>query len=262
MKNTLSKKKVTELIEDAKDDGNISQSSKDLIVGNLNDNIIDAADGLAAEDIPTSDVTLVTIAIDGSGSIDGRNLIQTMIDGQNEMIDALLGSKKHDSILMAQWVFNDKSMVLNSYIPLEKCEKLNQGNYCPNGMTDLYGVTFDAISANIAYAQQLIDEGTPVQSIVVVITDGEDTVNRIKTKDAKQLAKDVLKSERFVLAYIGAGDDLDHEEVSKEMGIPTFLKVGATQSEIRRLFKTVSKSIIRQSQQKIDNGSGNSFFDD
>ncbi len=257
----LSQTEVKEFIDGAEKDGNISPDSRDLIMDNLNDNIIEAASGLACDDIVSSEVTLVTVAIDCSGSIAGRDLVDTIIMGQNEMLDALTGSKKKDSILMSQWLFSNQSDVLNSYIPLEKCEKLDKSNYMSDGMTDLYGVTFDAISANIAYAQQLMDEGTPVQSIVVIITDGEDTVERLKTDKIRTLAQDVLKSERFVLAYIGAGDDLDHEVISKEIGFPAFLKVGSTQSEIRRLFKTVSQSVIKQSQGQVDGSSSNSFFD-
>ena len=256
-----SKQEIIEAIEDAQNDGQISASSKDLIVGNLNNNIITAASGLAVDDVESAEITLITACMDMSSSIEGRMLTDIVIQGQNDMVKALMSTKKKDSIMMAQWLFNGICDVLHSYDQVDNCKLLDKSNYQPNGMTDLYGVSFDAISANVVYAQQLRDGGTPTQSIVVVITDGEDTIGRFPASKVNQIAKDILKTEQFVLAYIGVGDDLNHKQISEEMGFPAFLQVGVTQSEIRKLFKMVSQSVIKTSGTQIDGKSNNAFFD-
>jgi uncharacterized protein YegL len=245
-------------LSEAVKEGQISQGSFNLICGDLNQNIISGSNGMLVDDIQSTAVTLITLLIDNSGSIDGSGLTQEIIDGQEMIIEALKGTKKKDDILISAWLFNDNTDVLNSYLPVDDTEKINKG-YRPNGGTKLYDTAFDAMSANVAYAQKLRANGTPVQSIVVILTDGEDTSSTRRANAVKTLAKDLLKTENFVLAYVGVGN-CDHDQISKEMGFPAFLKGNATPSDVRKLLKMVSKSLVKQSATKITDQSNNAFF--
>ena len=254
-----SKGEVSEILDAALEDGNLSADSHSLIYGNITDNIIVGAGGQDIESINSAEVTLISLLIDESSSIDFSGLTQAVIDGVNTIIDALKGTKKKDSIKMSIWAFNGSVRVINGFIGIEDIEKFG-ANYNPSGSTALYDVTFEAMSANLVYAQDLIDNGVSVQSIVAVITDGEDVGSTRSISDVAKVSKDLLKTERFVNAYVGVGDDSTHATVSKQMGFPAFLKGGATESEMRNLMKLLSQSIVKNSQAVIGGSSNNSFF--
>jgi len=253
-----SKGEIGEILDGALQDGNLSADSHSLIYGNITDNIIIGAGGQDIESINSAEVTLISLLIDESSSIEFSGLTKEIIDGVNTMIDALKGTKKKDSIKMSIWAFNSDVRVINGFIGIEDIEKF-VNNYTPSGTTALYDVAFEAMSANLVYAQDLIDNGVSVQSIVAVITDGDDVGSKRSISDVAKVSKDLLKTERFVNAYIGVGSD-NHASVSKDMGFPAFLTGGATASEMRKLMKMLSQSIVKNSQAIIGGSSNNSFF--
>jgi uncharacterized protein YegL len=254
-----SKGEVGEILDGALQDGNLSQDSHSLIYGNITDNIIVGSGGQDIESISSAEVTLISLLIDESSSIDFSGLTKEVIDGVNTIIDSLKGTKKKDSIKMSIWAFNSDVRVINGFIGIEDIEKFGN-DYNPGGATSLYDVSFEAMSANLVYAQDLIDNGVSVQSIVAVITDGEDVGSKRSISDVAKVSKDLLKTERFVNAYVGVGDGSDHENVSKQMGFPAFLKSDATPSEMRKLMKMLSQSIVKNSTTVIGGSSNNSFF--
>ncbi len=87
--------------------------------------VLAGAAGKALEDITASDVTLVTLLIDASGSIADRGLEQAVRDGQNSLIDAFGGAKEKDSVLLALWTFNGDQKVVHCYVPVEDATRLD-----------------------------------------------------------------------------------------------------------------------------------------
>ena len=254
-----SKGEISEILDGALEDGNLSSDSHSLIYGNITDNTIVGSGGQDIESINSAEVTLISLLVDESSSIEYSGLTQSVIDGVNTIIDALKDTKKKDSIKMSIWTFNGEVKVINGFIGIEDIEKFGN-DYRPDGTTSLYDVTFEAMSANLIYAQDLIDNGVSVQSIVAVITDGDDVGSDRSITDVSKVAKDLLKTERFVNAYVGVGDSTDHADISKQMGFPAFMKGNATASEMRGLMKMLSQSIVKNSQSVIGQSSNNSFF--
>ncbi len=250
---------LNNIFNDASTDGTISQASNTLICNNLNDTVLMGCNGLALDEIESTEVTLITALYDISGSISYSKLTSAIINGQNELLNALNGAKKKDDIMMAQWFFNDNTEVLHSYVPIDDVVKLNNKNYVPNGMTSLYDVSLEAMSSNLAYAELLKGSGTPVQSIIVLFTDGQDTTSKSRAADVKKLAKDLLKTEQYVLAYIGVGGD-DHEAIAESMGFPSVIHTSISATDIRKAFQMMSESIINVSQSVINANVQNSFF--
>ncbi len=243
--------------------GVISAATSSLLTGNLGQLVVAGAAGKDAEDITATDVTLITILLDKSSSIGFAKLSRAVRDGYNQLVDAFSGSKESDSILMALWTFNDALKVIHSYVPVADAAKLDGRSYRPAGMTSLYDAWFDACAANVAYAQQLRDGGTPCRSLVVVITDGGDTSSRRAAADCAKISRDLLASEQFVLAFVGVGDDVDFKGVARSMGVPagcTLVQTTATASALRKVFEMVSQSAIRMSQQKVQPGPNAGFF--
>lgn len=254
---------VTGLLAGAVASGVLSAQSSSLITGNLGKVVIAGAAGKALEDIVASDVTLITVLIDSSSSIQARGLEQAVREGQNGLIDAFAGAREKDAILMALWTFADDLDVLHSYLPVADAVRLDARNYRGHGSTRLYDTWCDALAANVAYAQRLRDGGTPCRSVVVVITDGEDVGSKRTASQCAQLSRDLLASEQFVLAFVGVGNDVDFHNVAASMGVPAgcvLVQTAATTSSLRKAFQLVSQSAIRASQGRIAPGAAAGFF--
>jgi uncharacterized protein YegL len=250
---------LNNIFNNASDDGTISKDTRDIVCNNLNDTVIMGCNGMALDDIESTEVTLITALYDKSSSINSPGLKQAVIDGQNEMIKAIEGSKNKDDIMIAQWLFNEGTSVIHSYLPVEEAVKLDNQNYIPQGMTSLYDVLSEAMTANFAYTELLKGSGTPVQNIVLVITDGLDTSSGRIASDVKKISGDLLRTEQYVLAYAGVGGD-DHKAIAESVGFPSVIVTGATANEIRKIFQMASQSIVSLSQTKIDPNNKNSFF--
>ncbi len=242
--------------------GTLTNQSSALL-GNLGPMVIAGANGLDAEDIEATDVTLVTLLIDASSSIASSGLEQGVRDGYNEMLDAFAGSREHDAILVSSWKFDDASHLIHSYVPVKDATRLDAKNYRGTGTTKLYDTWCDALLANVAYAQKLRDSGTPVRSLAVVITDGADVGSKRRVADCKRLTQDLLASEQFVLAFVGVGDPGYFTKIARSMGVPDGsieVQTNATASGLRRVFQMVSRSAIRASQGQIQAGPQAGFF--
>ena len=127
----------------------------------------------------------------------------------------------------------------------------------------LYDAWCDALAANVAYAQQLRDGGTPCRSVVVVITDGEDVGSGRRPVECKQLSQDLLGSEQFILGFVGVGREADFCQVARNMGIPSgciMVQKNSTPSALRQVFQMVSQSAIRASQGLVKPGVNAGFF--
>jgi Mg-chelatase subunit ChlD len=238
-------------------------SSTNVITGNLGGIVVAGAAGMAAEDIQASDVTLITLCIDASSSIGDRKLAKAVCEGQHMLLDAFAGSKERDAVLVALWTFQSEATVVHGYVPVVDATRLDATTYRTGGCTHLYDTFLDACAANVAYAQTLRDAGTPVRSIVVVITDGEDVGSKRPARACKKLAEDLLKSEQFILAFVGVGGDVDFHKVAKSMGFAdgcVLVQKDATPTGLRTAFQMVSQSAIRASQGRIAPGVNAGFF--
>jgi uncharacterized protein YegL len=258
MSNTLKN-----LFQNAQASGVLSAQSSVMLSGQIGAVVVAGAAGLPAENITATDVTLVTVLIDASSSIQASRLEQAVRDGQNALVDAFAGSREKDSIMLALWTFNDKPKVLHSYVPVSDAARLDAKNYRGTGSTALYDTWCDALAANVAYAEKLRDSGTPVRSVVVIITDGEDVGSKRRAADCARLSRDLLASEQFVLAFVGVGDEANFRAVARSMGVPDGsieIQSSTTPSALRAVFQMVSRSAIRVSQGKIRPGANAGFF--
>lgn len=250
---------LNDILGNAVEEGVLSQGTMDLI--DLNDSIAIGSNGTDVNDVLATDVTLVTLVLDNSGSIGFSGLEEAVRTGQNEMLAAFQASKQKDSIRIAQWYINENKP-LHSYVGMDDAVKLDKSNYRAGGGTPLYDRAFEAIVSNVAYAQQLRDTGTPVTNVIVIMSDGLDEGSRkYKAGDCARLIKDVMR-EQFAVVFVGVGTKIDFEGVARDMGIPAgnVLTVDATPSEIRKACQMVSQSTIRASQTTIDPSNNNAFF--
>lgn len=234
-----------DLIQSAQADG-LSAQSVGILVNNLNPVSIAGAAGTSIQDLMGDDVTLYVRVIDRSSSM--SRFRSVVVEAANDQLDALVGSKAPDSILMSSFLFNTTSTLLHSYLALDKALRLDNNSYDPEGSTALYDAVMDAITSAVSYTQQLRDAGIRVRIVVVIVSDGEDNVSNHSAGQVKSVIEDLIRQEIYTVAFVAFGTH--GQTTAAAMGIPTgnVLESTADAHHIRAGFNEVSKSVIRASQ--------------
>lgn len=211
---------------------------------------IQAGLGVHPDDVPASEVVLVTMMPDDSGSIRFGGNAQAIRDGHNLVLDSLAASKQKDGVLVHTRYLNGK--VLYPYCALPGAVRMDSRNYDANGGTPLYDQTVVLLGTVLAKARQFADAGVPARTVTLILSDGADEGSaESSAKDVAALVKDMLRAERHIIAALGVDDgSTDFRGVFREMGIEDrwILTPGSGASEIRRAFAVFSQSVVRASQ--------------
>ncbi|MBS2023098.1 MAG: hypothetical protein JST92_11845 [Deltaproteobacteria bacterium] len=239
---------VQQLLQTAADDGALSpQTFTALSIPDLGAQI-QAGLGVCPDDVPSSEVLLVTMMPDDSGSM--APSAQLVRDGHNGVLDALLASKQRDSILAHTRYLNGR--VLFPYRGLDQALRLDARNYTPDQGTPLYDQTMIVLGTVLAKAQEFQSAGVQVRTVTLLLTDGADLHStRFKARDVAALVNDLRRLENHVVAAMGLYDGgTDFRAVFRDMGIEDrwILTPGATAKEVRQAFAVFSQSAVRLSQ--------------
>ncbi|MDD4937866.1 MAG: hypothetical protein PHX34_02495 [Candidatus Shapirobacteria bacterium] len=241
---------VKDLIQNAHEEGSLSDDSMDLLKNIDLGAQIQAAMGIPAMEAPTSEVILITCLLDDSGSICAAGNEQVVREGYNMILDALMATKQKESIYVHTRYINGK--ILHPYMPLTQAPRLDSSNYQANGGTPLYDETAVMLATVVAKTQEYSTQGISVRAISVIVTDGHDqhSVKFVST-DIKPLVDDMLMSESHIIAAMGIDDRLTNfVRVFGEMGLKKewILTPKNSAHDIRAAFRTVSQSAVRTSQ--------------
>jgi hypothetical protein len=242
--------KVKKLLKDAHDKGALSTKSLNALdivdVGSQ----IQAGLGVTIDDIAASEVVLLTMMPDDSGSIASAGNTDAVRDGHNFVIDALKKSKQSGEVLAHTRYLNGE--VLCAYTALDNAVMMTKANYDPVHGTPLFDQSCVVLGTVIAKAQELAQAGIAVRTVTLIITDGGDYGStRCNPGDVKALVDDMLAQENHIVAAMGISDgSTDFKKVFASMGIPDrwILTPGNSASEIRRAFQVFSQSAVRASQ--------------
>ncbi len=248
---SASSSKVGALLRDAKAEGALSKHSLNIL---SNDDIgeqIAAGLGTPALTVNATEVVLVSSLIDDSSSIRFvAGNTEAVRDGHNLLLGALGGSKASEGIQVACRYLN--GTILYDYRPLAGAVQMSSSNYDPCGGTPLYDQTVVFLGGVLVKTQEFAQQGVPVRSVSVIVTDGRDEGSvKHKAKDCASLAQDLVLQENHVVAFMGIDDGhMDFRAIALEMGVRDewILTPKNTPSEIRKAFALVSKSAVRVSQ--------------
>jgi hypothetical protein len=211
---------------------------------------IQAGLGITIDDVAASEVVLLTMMPDDSGSIASAGNTAAVRDGHNYVVDAMRGSKQAGEVLAHTRYLNGH--VLFPYTALDHAVVMTSSNYDPIHGTPLFDQTAVLLGTVIAKSQQLAQAGIAVRTVTLIITDGGDCGStRCKPADVKSLVTDMLAQENHIVAAMGIDDgSTDFRKVFTSMGIPDrwILTPGNSASEIRRAFAVFSQSAMRVSQ--------------
>ncbi|MFH2143403.1 MAG: hypothetical protein ABIJ97_13340 [Bacteroidota bacterium] len=242
---------VKDLIQSAKDEGLISPESGNILnIPDLGAQIQNAL-GVSVDDVETSEVVLVTIMPDDSGSIAGAGNEQAIINGHNLVIDALKQSKQSNEVLFHTRYLN--GTILNPFCFLDTAKYLDSKNYDPCLGTPLYDSTVFLLATILTKTQDFMESNSvPTRTITLIVTDGEDQHSTYHTIDnVKTIIQDMLKQENHIIAGMGVDNgSTNFKQVFEKMGIldKWILTPGNTESEIRKAFQIFSQSAVQASQ--------------
>ena len=240
---------------------NLSQAAQSILVKNLSAQTIKGAIGPDLNSLNVADeLTLGLFILDESYSL--YDFRQAVIDGYDQNVEALKGSKARDEILLTSWAFNNSSRLLHSYLSLDLIDPLK--DYHPDGNTALYKTILDGLTSLIQYEQELKDQGMRVKIDVGVITDGQDNQSQyyqITAADVKSVVSDIRKKrENATFNLVALGNGVDETALADELGFPDPAQFEKTPAGIRRAWGTLSSSVIRTSQTKIKTGGSSNFL--
>ncbi|AFY40662.1 hypothetical protein Lepto7376_4569 [[Leptolyngbya] sp. PCC 7376] len=242
---------IQSLFQDAHTEGVLSQAAfQSLDVHDLGVQI-QAGLGIEVDDVMSSEIVLVTIMPDDSGSIRYSSNAQAVRGGHNAILDALDQCPQKDEILIHNRYLN--GTVLYPYCFLNQAVRMTPQNYDPRLGTPLYDQSLVLLGTVLAKAQEFSDNGVPVRTITLLITDGADVSSqRATAKDIKAVVDDMLKAENHTIAAMGIDDGgaTDFRQVFREMGIRDewVLTPGQGEQEIRQAFQLFSQSAVQVSQ--------------
>ncbi|MCK4553426.1 hypothetical protein KAU19_00490 [Candidatus Parcubacteria bacterium] len=210
------------------------------------------------EHLGATEYTLVTIAVDETGSVYGFEN-----DLRNSLITAVEACKKSprsDNLLLRvikfSTMFPNGVEELHGFKPLAEINPQNDyPQFNPGGMTPLNDACYSAIGAMNVYGKKLIDDDFGVNAIAFIITDGGEnastaTMAMVKEESNKAITGEIVESIVSVLIGINAAEyKQELIEFKDEAGLTQFIDAGkATKGKLAKLADFVSQSVSSQSQ--------------
>jgi len=252
---------VGDLFQQAQDDDLITADAlRSLRMIDLNAQIQPAL-GIDVSRLAATEMVLVTLLMDDSRSIKVAGNAQRIRDGHNRIISEVLQQAKGSEDVTAHCRYLNRSIrtpngmtdILYNYVLLPQAVQMTADNYDPEGITPLYDQLAVVLATAQAEAMQYINLNMPCRSIVCVVTDGADYGSHDQSPaTVRPIVQSMLAQEFNIIAAMGIQDDVgtDFREVFRSCGVPEewILTPDNTDSEIRRAFGLLSRSISRASQ--------------
>jgi uncharacterized protein YegL len=209
------------------------------------------------EDLGATEYTLVTIAVDVTGSV--YSFADELLDMLKAAIKGCQRSPRSHNLLVRVLTFSTSLRSglneLHGFKPLADINLADYKPFRPGGGTPLCDAAYSAIGAMLDYGRQLADNDFLANGIAFVITDGDDnasstTAGMIKARLQKAHQDEELES--LVTILIGINDASLWqvlESFKKNAGLDKYIRAGdVTAGRLAKLAEYVSQSVSSQSQ--------------
>jgi uncharacterized protein YegL len=201
------------------------------------------------EHLTETEYTLVTIAVDISGSVEefDSHLIQALKD----IIKACRKSPKADNLLVRVVLFQSEVKELHGFRPISDIDEDKEYILNCGGGTALFDASYDSVVSTTRYAEVLYQQDFSVNGIVFIITDGDDNNSKMTAQSVHQavsesISKEEIDSLTTVLVGVNLRNNCDKylDNFSKQAELNAFIDIGdASPEKFAKLANFVSKSI-------------------
>ncbi len=201
------------------------------------------------EKLGASEYTLVTIAMDTSGSISPYQ--GSLVNMLNSIVDACKKSPRAENLLLRVITFNDTVREVHGFIPLQNVIQYQQNDLDCNGCTALVDALYSAVTATSIFGESLVDQDYEVNAVIYVCTDGEDNRSSFTpTKIANEVEKirRAEKIESITTILIGMGDAPSLDFLKNDANLNQMIDMGdISPGKLAKLAGFISKSISSSS---------------
>ncbi len=213
--------------------------------------------GARIEELGATEYTLVTIAVDETGSVWGfdkelRNMLVMAVEASKR-------SPRSDNLLVRVITFGSQHKggvnEIHGFKPLADIDPAAYPAIRPGGDTPLCDAVFSAVGATNTYAKELADNDFGVNAIVFVITDGGENASTATMRMVKEEIERAVRGEKLeslVSVLVGvntAGCGRLLATFKQEAGMTHYVDAGeATKGKLAKLAGYVSQSVSSQSQ--------------
>lgn len=213
--------------------------------------------GARIDELGATEYTLVTIAVDETGSVAGFD--KELRDMLVLAVESCKKSPRSDNLLVRAITFGSqyKNGVneIHGFKPLADIDPAAYPAIRPGGWTPLNDAVYSSLGATNTYAKDLADNDFGVNAIVFVVTDGGENASVASMKMVKDEAAQAVRSESLeslVSILIGVNASSYSTELArfqKEAGLSSYIDAGdATKGKLAKLANFVSQSVSSQSQ--------------
>jgi len=219
------------------------------------------------DSLGATEYTLVTIINDASGSV--YSYAKDMEKCMKMALGSCQKSPRAENLMLRTVTFNHNLNEVHGFKPLSNVKEADYDNsLSPYGDTALFDAVQSSVETTSLYAEKLHDQDFSVNSIIFVITDGQDTCSRATPSSVKRAIQAAMKNESLesitvVLVGVGASGAgiMDYlNDFKDKAGISQFIDIGeATPGKLAKLANFISRSVSSTSQ-AIQNGTSSSLL--
>ena len=213
--------------------------------------------GVRTDSLGATEYTLVTIAVDETGSISGFEA-----DLRNSLIAAIEACKKSpysDNLLLRVIKFSSRYPngveEIHGFKPLAEIDPQAYPDFNPGGATPLFDACYSSVGAINVYAKKLMADDFLTNGIIFIITDGCDNNSQSTPAMIRKEIDKAVKGEdieSLITILVGINTSCCTNELEKfrqEASLNQFIEAGqATKGKLAKLADFVSQSVSSQSQ--------------
>ncbi len=214
---------------------------------------------VAPEDLPEDQYTVATVAVDGSGSLQGQEALLSLL--LTTIVKGLQGSTRSEHILLRCIIYNGSIGIkeLHGFIPVDDIDLSVYADIHPIDQTPLVDAMFSAVASSYEYAKEMKKDGYDANACVYVLTDGVENCSKKKLSHVQEQL-DIIKRgeqlESIILILMGVkdpsytgtgwGQEVDRalSELQAEVDITEYIDAGdVTEENVGKIGNVVSDSI-------------------
>ena len=229
---------------------------------------------MPVEKMEASEYTIVTIALDVSGSTE--SFIDSLRKFPGIVLDALKKDPRANNMLVRVLAFDSDITEVHGFLEPDRIDKTVYESINSGGATALYDTTYAAFEATKSIADTLVASHRDCNAAVYIVTDGLDNESNSSISDIKKLISNIIRSEKIesVVSFLiglnnasltGAnhGDSVEAalNSFKDQVGITHFINYNDVSADtIAKIAYNVSKSISSQSMSQGTGGPSTYVF--